>query len=288
MSACVNIKVVWNINETVPLLTFVLLNLKLALVIVPHVRLKQRCVGLWTRWLGKTLPHLWQASSKLNSKSTLWSSAMDSTPRSSDAEQQSAPNKKNILWKKKIFDAQKIFAAKQKYSQVLTDWAAAVWEDDAVGLCVVCLGGGGLELDPVWHGGQELLGQGQHPLVLLRLLLSRAASCSNTNTKWWNVHGIQIQSKSVLKVSIIFSPLFLEECRRVLATLLLSPSLSSSSLLTASTSMNGEPGLSARSKSVMKVDISKTFKNSWETETRYLYYEHIWSYSIFAIKVEKV
>ena len=99
MSACVNIKVVWNINETVPLLTFVLLNLKLALVIVPHVRLKQRCVGLWTRWLGKTLPHLWQASSKLNSKSTLWSSAMDSTPRSSDAEQQSAPNTKNILWK---------------------------------------------------------------------------------------------------------------------------------------------------------------------------------------------
>ena len=106
---------------------------------------------------------------------------MDSTPRSSDAEQQSAPNTKNILWKKKIFDAQKIFAAKQKYSQVLTDWAAAVWEDDAVGLCVVCLGGGGLELDPVWHGGQELLGQGQHTLVLLGLLLSRAASCSNTN-----------------------------------------------------------------------------------------------------------
>ena len=82
---------------------------------------------------------------------------------------------------KKKIDTQKIFAAKQKYSQVLTDWAAAVWEDDAVGLCVVCLGGGGLELDPVWHGGQELLGQGQHPLVLLGLLLSPGPTCWNTN-----------------------------------------------------------------------------------------------------------
>ena len=36
--------------------------------------------------LSKTLVHLWQASSKLNSKSTLWSSAIDSTPRSSEAE----------------------------------------------------------------------------------------------------------------------------------------------------------------------------------------------------------
>ena len=97
-----------------PLLTFVLLNLKLALVIVPHVRLKQRCVGLWTRWLGKTLPHLWQASSKLNSKSTLWSSAMDSTPRSSDAEQQSAPNTKKIYYEKKRYLMHKKYLLRSK------------------------------------------------------------------------------------------------------------------------------------------------------------------------------
>ena len=51
------------------------------------------------------------------------------------------------------------------HSQVLREGAAAVGEE-AGGVLLLLPGSPALELDPVRHGGQELLGQGEHPLVL--------------------------------------------------------------------------------------------------------------------------
>ena len=51
------------------------------------------------------------------------------------------------------------------HAQVLRDGAAAVREHAGV-LAVILLLAPRLELDPVRHGGEELLGQGENPLVL--------------------------------------------------------------------------------------------------------------------------
>ena len=59
------------------------------------------------------------------------------------------------------------------HPEVLGEGAAAVREH-AGGLLLLLPGPAALELDPVRHGGQELLGQRQHPLVLSGLGLATA------------------------------------------------------------------------------------------------------------------